>query len=110
MAKKTLSFKVNLEKKEIILYSNIQSSEAEKTLIEYYLNRDFTPKIKEKKKGETVEEMRKALKKDKEALEKFNNIYSKKENYTYTKKGKEESKEGYFGACAFYQEWKKNNK
>lgn len=56
-------------------------------------------KPKEKKKGLTVDEMRKTLSKDKEALTEFNDIYTSKE------KGK-----GFFGACKYYNSWKKMNK
>jgi hypothetical protein len=54
------------------------------------------PKFEEKRKGEKVTDMRKALAKDKEALEKFNALYAEKG--------------GFHNAMKFYAEWKKANK
>lgn len=96
MASKAKSFRVDIPKQIIVLYSNVEATPAEKTLIEYYLSKGFMPKFEEKKKGEKVSDMRKALAKDKEALEKFNALYAEKG--------------GFHNAMRFYAEWKKVNK
>ena len=98
MATKPKSFRITKGKKEIILYSNIEANETEQRLITYYLTNGFIPKIEEKKKGETIEEIRNKL--DEEALKKFNEIYKSKDKETG----------GYFKAMKYYNEWKKENK
>lgn len=58
----------------------------------------------EKKKGITVAEMREALNKDAKALAEFERLYKTKAD---EKKG---IKAGYFQACKYFNEWKKENK
>ena len=96
MARKTASFKLNNEKKVIVLYDNVEQSTAEKNLVEYYLKNGYTPMFETKKKGKTVAEMRKDLESDKETLEKFNAAYNEKN--------------GFHSACKIYTTWKKENK
>lgn len=96
MASKAKSFRVDIPKQIIVLYSNVEATTAEKTLIEYYLSKGFMPKFEEKKKGTRVADMRKDMAKDKEALNKFNELYA--------------VKGGFHNACKFYAEWKKANK
>jgi len=98
MATKPKSFKLLEGKKQIVIYNNITPSEAEQRLINFYLLNGFTPKLAEKKKGETIEDIRKKL--DKEALEEFNKIYASKDKETG----------GYFNAMKYYNKWKKENK
>lgn len=95
MAKKAESFKVNADKREITLFTNVEQTTAEKTLIEIYLNQGYTPKFEEKKKGITVAEMRKELKGTDKLLE-FENAYKEKN--------------GFFKACKIYNAWKKDQK
>ena len=95
MAKKAESFKVNAEKREITLFTNVEQTTAEKTLIEIYLNQGYTPKFEEKKKGITVAEMRKELKGTDKLVE-FENAYKEKN--------------GFFKACKIYNAWKKDQK
>lgn len=92
MAKKAESFKVNAEKREIIVYKNVKQSPAEKTLMEIYINQGYTVKLAEKKKGITVEEMKKELKGTDKLVE-FENAYKEKN--------------GFFKACKIYNAWKK---
>lgn len=95
MAKKAESFKLNTTKKTITLYTNVEQTSAEKTLIEFYLNQGFIPMFEEKKKGKTVDEMRKELTdKDTDKLSEFEKAY------------KEEK--GFFKACKIYNTWKKD--
>ena len=96
MAHKATSFKVDDKKKVIILYTNVEAPAGEKTLIEFYLGKGYTPMFEEKKPAKKVEDMRAELKGDKETLDKFNEAYDKKD--------------GFFEACKIYSEWKKNNK
>ena len=101
MAKKAESFRVidrvdkktNKRIKELVLYSNVIPTEAEKTLIEYYLNNGFKPKTEEKKKNITIEQMREDLKGTDKLVE-FENAYKEKEK-------------GFFKACKVYNAWKK---
>lgn len=95
MAKKAESFKVNADKREITLFTNVEQTTAEKTLIEIYLNQGYTPKFEEKKKGITVAEMRKELKGTDKLVE-FENAYKEKN--------------GFFKACKIYNAWKKDQK
>ena len=95
MAHKPKSFKVNEEKKQIILFTNVEPA-GEQTLIDFYLRNGYTP-LFEEKKSTSVADMRKELKKDPEALAKFEEAYKEKTN-------------GFFKACKVYTEWKKNNK
>lgn len=104
MARKPQSFKLNEKKKIIILYTNVRI-EAENDLINFYLDRGYAPMYEEKKDTVKVEDMRKAMKDDKEALDKFNAIYEKKVGKDASKEEKKNS--GFFGACKFYNEWKK---
>ncbi len=95
MAKKAESFKVNAEKREITLYTNVKQTTAEKTLFEIYINQGYTPLFEEKKKGITVAEMRKELKGTDKLVE-FENAYKEKN--------------GFFKACKIYNAWKKDQK
>lgn len=95
MAKKAESFKVNAEKRTITLYTNVEQTTAEKTLIEIYLNQGYTPLFEEKKKGKSVEEMKKELKGTDKLVE-FENAYKEKN--------------GFFKACKIYNAWKKDQK
>lgn len=97
MARKPQSFKVEKAKKRIILYTNIEQSEAEKTIIKMFID-DFgyTVMFGEKKKGEQIKDMREALSKDENALAEFNKLYAEEK--------------GFYKALAYYAEWKKNNK
>lgn len=104
MAKKPQSFKVDSKKKIIILYTNVDKVEAEQFLIDYYLQNGFTPKLEEKKKGKTVDEMRKDMENDKKALDNFNAMYSNKDKEAIAKK-----KAGFHAACKYYNEWKSDN-
>lgn len=94
MARKPQSFKLNEAKKIIILYTNIRI-DAENDLINFYLDRGYAPMYEEKKPSVKVADMRKAMKGDKEALDKFEEAYKQKN--------------GFFEACKIYAEWKKNN-
>ena len=100
MARKPQSFKLNEAKKIIILYTNIRI-DAENDLINFYLDRGYAPMYEEKKPSVKVADMRKDLKADKEALDKFNAIYGG------TYEG-DDADAGFFGACKYYNEWKKN--
>ena len=95
MAHKPTSFKLDEKKKAIIIYTNVEV-EAEKSLIELYLKSGYAPMFSEKKSSKTVKDMRKELSADEEALKKFNEIY--------------EQKNGFFDACKFYSNWKKEQK
>lgn len=95
MAKKAESFKVNAEKRTITLYTNVEQTTAEKTLIEIYLNQGYTPLFEEKKKGKSVEEMKKELK-GTDKLAEFEKAYAEKN--------------GFFKACKIYNAWKKDQK
>ena len=106
MAHKPTSFKLDEKKKAIVIYTNIEAP-AEKLLIDFYLTNGYAPMFDEKKSF-TVKDMRKAMKDDQKALDEFNAIYAKKVD----KKASEDEKKsaGFFGACKFYNEWKKQNK
>ena len=108
MAHKAISFKVDDNKKVIILYSNVEAPAGEKVLIEFYLNKGYIPKFEEKKDGVSVKGMRSKLAKDKEALNKFNEIYDTKATDETTDEEKKEI--GFFGACKFFNEWSKEQK
>lgn len=99
MAKKAESFKVIAKTKTIILYTNVEQNDAEKTLIEFYLNNGYTPKFEEKKEGKSVEDMRKEMKDDVETLKNFNDTY-----------GNKEDKKAFFNACKIYTKWVKDKK
>ena len=107
MARKPQSFKLNEKNKSIILYTNVRIP-AENDLINFYLDRGYAPMYEEKKDTVKVEDMRKAMKDDKKALDEFNAIYAKKVGKNATKEEKKSA--GFFGACKYYNEWKKNNK
>ena len=79
MAKRIESFKVDEEKKVIIIYTNVEANAAEKELKEWYLANGYKPMTDTKKQGISVAEMRKELKKDADALAKFNDLYKSKE-------------------------------
>ena len=97
MAKKPETFKLNLKKHTITLYTNVEEIQAEKDVIEYYLKQGYTPLFEEKKKGLTIQEMRDKLKeKDETILEQFNKAYSQKN--------------GFFEACKIYNQWKREQK
>ena len=100
MAKKPQSFKI-VEKdgnKFIVIYTNVEQTEGEKSLIEYYLKNGYAPMTDTKKKGKTVKEMRAELESaDADLLAKFNEAYKTKEK-------------GFHEACKIYTAWKKNNK
>lgn len=95
MARKPQSFKLDNNKKVIILYTNVRI-EAENDLINFYLDRGYTPMYAEKKPSITVADMRKEMKGDEESLKAFNDAYEKKN--------------GFFEACKVYSEWKKAHK
>lgn len=99
MAHKATAFSVNQKKKIITIYTNIEMNPAEKGVYEFYLANGYTPVFCEKKDGITVKVMRDTLKNDKKALDEFNDIY----------KSKDKDK-GFFGACKYFNEWKKANK
>jgi len=80
----------------ITIYTNVEQIEAEKTLIEFYLKQGYEARFTEKKQGESVEDMRKALKDDKETLEAFEKAYKEKN--------------GFHNAMKIYSKWKKENK
>lgn len=105
MAKKAQSFRLDVENKTIILFTNVEQTTAEKTLFEFYLNQGYTPKIGEKKKGITVKEMREELKADEKTLNLFNEVYKCKDKEKIKKK-----EAGFHAACKIYNNWKKNNK
>lgn len=97
MAHKPESFRLIEEgkNKKIIIYTNVEPSIGEKTLIEFYLKNGYAPMMEEKKAGVKVEEMRKALKGDEVRLKKFNELLEKKD---------------FFGACKVYQNYMKEQK
>ena len=101
MAKKPQSFKVDSKKKIIILYTNVDKVEAEQFLIDYYLQNGYTPKLEEKKKGKTVDEMRKDMENDKAALDIFNAKYHNTDKEAVAKK-----EGGFHAACKYYNDWK----
>ena len=86
-----------MKKKAIIIYTNVDGNEAEQKLIDFYLERGYTPMVGEKKKGITVKEMREDMEStDKNALAEFNKLYAEKN--------------GFHSACKYYTKWKKENK
>lgn len=95
MAHKAESFRLvkKTSKNVIVLYTNVEPNPAEQMLIDRYLNMGYEPMFEEKKAGKSVEDMRKELATDKEALAKFEEAYSKKS--------------GFFDACKVYNAWKK---
>ena len=99
MAKKAESFKLVAKTKTIILYTNVEQNDAEKTLIEFYLNNGYTPMFEEKKQGKSVDDMRKEMKNDEETLKKFNDTYGNKDN-----------EKAFFDACKIYTKWAKDKK
>lgn len=103
MAHKPTSFKLDEKKKVIVIYTNIEAP-AEKLLIDFYLTKGYAPMFDEKKSF-TVKDMRKAMKDDKKALEEFNAIYAKKVDNNASEEEKRNS--GFFGACKYYNDWKK---
>lgn len=105
MARKAQSFRLDEKKKQIIIYDNVVATPAEERLQNYYLANGYLPMTEAKKAGITVAEMRKALKKDPEALAKFNELYKTKEKVKNPETGKEEV--GFHRACKFFTEWKK---
>lgn len=112
MARKPQSFKLDEKNKVIILYTNVRI-EAENELINFYLDRGYTPKYDEKKEATKVDTMRAELEEfDKanntEHLVKFDEIYKTKLGKTATKE--EKKKVGFFGACKYYTDWKKEQK
>lgn len=107
MAHSPKSFKLDTKKKQIILYTNIRI-EAEVDLINYYLSQGYEPKYDVKKPPLKVEDMRKAMKDDAEALAEFNRIYAIKVDKDASQEEKKNS--GFFGACKFYTKWAKENK
>ena len=96
MAHKPKSFKLNEKKKVIILYSNVRLPE-ETDLINFYLSSGYKPMYEEKKSTVKVEDMRRELESDKEALAEFEEAYSDEKN-------------GFFNACKIYQAWLKEKK
>lgn len=97
MAHKAKSFRIDEKNKAIIIYTNVEEK-AEKSLIDYYLGKDYMPKFEEKKPSKTIEEMRKELKGDEETLKAFNAAYDSK------------AKDSFFKACRIYTAWKKEHK
>ncbi len=95
MARKPVSFKLNEKNKTIIIYTNVDASEAEKDLKDFYLKQGYKPMFEEKKPSLTIAKMRKELSTDEAALKAFNEAYNKKE------------KEAFFKACKIYTDWKK---
>jgi hypothetical protein len=93
MAKKPQSFKVDNDKKIIVVYDNVEQTNGEKALVELYLKQGYLPKIEEKKKGKTVAEMLEELKANEEVLAQFEKAYAEKG--------------GFHKACKIYAEWKK---
>ena len=98
MAHKPTSFRVDEKKREIIIYTNVDAL-AENFLKEHYLSMGYKAKFEEKKPSKKVSEMRAELKADPDALEEFNRLYKSKGT------GKDV---GFFAACKFYNDWKKN--
>lgn len=94
MAKKPQSFKVDTKKNIIVLYTNVKADESEQFLIDFYLNKGFMPRMEEKKKGKTVEEMKKDL--NKKELDNFEKLY--------------QEKNGFHNACKYYNACMKANK
>lgn len=97
MAHKAKSFKLDEKKKIITIYTNIEQPASEKTLLEFYLDKGYTPKFEEKKPTKTVKEMRKELAADEETLKAFDAAYKKHDS-------------GFFDACKIYTAWKKEHK
>ncbi len=95
MAHKPESFRLDGKKKQLIIYTNVEQTESERVLIEFYLKSGYAPMMEEKKEGITVDEMRKALKADEEKLNQFNELIGKKD---------------FFGACKIYQSYMKANR
>ena len=102
MAHKAESFKVATKKTKkgevnvIVLYTNVEANPAEQMLIDSYLKMGFEPMFEEKKASVSVADMRKDLKKDEEALAKFEEAYKEKN--------------GFHKACKIYANWKKAQK
>ena len=102
MAHKAESFKVATKKTKkgevnvIVLYTNVEANPAEQMLIDRYLKMGFEPMFEEKKASVSVADMRKDLKKDEEALAKFEEAYKEKN--------------GFHKACKIYANWKKAQK
>lgn len=98
MAHKPRSFRTDDKKKTIVIYTNIEEP-AEKELINRFLDLGYKAMFEEKKPSKTIKDMKKELKADKEAFDKFEEIY----------KSKDDDK-GFFAACKFYADWKKSQK
>lgn len=96
MAKKAQSFKVDNKKKVIVIYNNVEQTDGERTVIEFYLKQGYTPKFDDKAKSKTVAEMKAELEQDEEALANFKNAYAEKN--------------GFHNACKIYTDWVKAQK
>lgn len=106
MASKPTTFRIDNKKKDIIIYTNVEPISAEQNLINFYLTQGYSPKLEEKKKSLTIEDMRKELEADEQILKAFNEAYD-----TKTEKGKKVAfnETGFAKACKIYNDWKKNN-
>ena len=104
MAHKAESFRLDDKKKVIILYTNVEPNFAEKSLIEFYLNKGYTPKMEEKKPTKTVADMREDLKDDLEALEEFHRLYKLKVEKDSN------DKSGFHQAAKYYADFMKKKK
>lgn len=98
MAKTEKSYRIDKKKKVVVLFSNIDQTDADKMLIDTYVRNGYTLKAQTKT---TVAMMRAEMKNDKTALDEFNRLYTLNE---------EGGALGFHRACQFYTKWKKENK
>lgn len=98
MARKSKSYRVDTKKKILIMYSNVKQTSEDKFIINTYIDNGYKLKVEKKT---SIEDMRKALEKDTQALEEFNRLYDLNE---------EGGALGFHRACQFYTKWLKDKK
>lgn len=109
MAREKKSYSVS--SKKLTITADVASLKKEDLeVVKNYIALGYKLVNKKIKSSKSIEEMRKELEADKEALEAFNKAYEEK-----TKKAKKGEKipfkeTGFGKACKIYNEWKKNNK
>lgn len=96
MANAQSTYKVDTEKKKVILYKGMKRSAEDMEIIGLYVAQGYKAVSAEKKETVSVDEMKETLKKnDKERYEKFCELYKEKE---------------FHKACAVYSEWEEEVK
>lgn len=92
-------FKADIAKKTITIYTNIEQTESEKSVIGLYLAQGFKAKFTERKQGKSVEDMRKELgnlENGEAKVAKFDQLYKEKS------KDNNKSGVGFHNACKYY--------